>query len=252
MSPVRGQRSGPSIGSFVVSIAALVLANLVTVAGVVLFGWSLMQILVVFWIESAIVGLLNVPKIAMARGGATATELAEVGRSVATKAFLVPFFIFHYGLFWVVHGVFLWTLPLTAQLWSDAPFGSTSPDFGRVDGGEVLYATVVLLASHVVSFVVHYVARKEYLQVTANQQMFAVYGRVAVLHAVILAGGLVVGRLGSPLGILAVLVGGKVVLDVLFHYNEHRKQHHVPPEPLPQTWAAVDTWGSTPQFDDGD
>ncbi len=151
--------------------------------------------------------------------------------------------MFHYGLFWVVHGVFLLTLPLTAQ--------STSTDFGRVDGGEVLYATVVLLASHVVSFV-HYVGRKEYLHVTANQQMFAVYGRVAILHAAILAGGLVAGRLGSPLGILAMLVGGKIVIDVIFHYNEHRKQHHVPPEPLPQTWAAVDTWGSTPQFDDGD
>lgn len=235
--------------SFAISITALALANLVTVAGVVLFGWSLMQILVVFWIESGIVGLLNIPKIVLARKRSTAVpNVGGAGPPLPTAA-LVLFFMFHYGLFWTVHGVFLFTLPLTVQLWNDTPaLGSLSTELGNVDGGEVFYAAVVLLASHIVSLVVHYVGRKEYLHVTANEQMFSVYGRVVVMHAVILLGGFVTGQIGSPIGVLVVLVTTKVVLDVVFHYNEHRKANQVPPEQVVQSWAKIDDWGSTPSF----
>ncbi len=44
-------------GSSPVAVAALIVANLVPLAGVLLFGWDVMTILVLYWIENGIVGL---------------------------------------------------------------------------------------------------------------------------------------------------------------------------------------------------
>src|SRR4029079_18966312 len=50
------------------SAIALVIANAIPLIGVLFFGWSLLTILVLFWVENGIVGLWNVPRILMARG----------------------------------------------------------------------------------------------------------------------------------------------------------------------------------------
>lgn len=49
------------------SAAVLVAVNIVPLVGVAFWGWSLMLILVLYWIESGIVGLINVFKIARGR-----------------------------------------------------------------------------------------------------------------------------------------------------------------------------------------
>lgn len=60
----------------------LVLANLVALIGVLFLGWNLAMILVLYWVESGIVGLLNLPKILLARGPLTLTARGRlVGRA---------------------------------------------------------------------------------------------------------------------------------------------------------------------------
>jgi Family of unknown function (DUF6498) len=50
------------------SAIVLVVANVIPLVGVVFFGWSLLTILVLYWVENGIVGLLNVPKILFSQG----------------------------------------------------------------------------------------------------------------------------------------------------------------------------------------
>jgi hypothetical protein len=56
------------IGSNLLSVVLLVAVNLLPLIGVVLWGWSLMLILVLYWVESGIVGAINSLKIARAQG----------------------------------------------------------------------------------------------------------------------------------------------------------------------------------------
>src|SRR5207247_7425498 len=49
------------------SAIALLVANAIPLIGVLFFGWSLLTILVLFWIENGIVGFWNVPRILLAR-----------------------------------------------------------------------------------------------------------------------------------------------------------------------------------------
>ncbi|HXG26798.1 MAG TPA: DUF6498-containing protein, partial [Candidatus Binatia bacterium] len=67
------------------SAILLVLANIVPLVGVAFFGWSLLTILVLYWLENGIVGLWNVPKILMAQGS-MARPLPDMSDSAALAA----------------------------------------------------------------------------------------------------------------------------------------------------------------------
>jgi hypothetical protein len=53
--------------------AALVLANLFPIAGVVLFDWRVFEVVFLFWAENVVIGILAVPRIFLAYGGPLGT-----------------------------------------------------------------------------------------------------------------------------------------------------------------------------------
>ena len=64
------------VGSSPVALAILIAVNALPLVGVLLWGWNLWSILILYWLENGIVGLLNVGKMALARARAT-PALAE-------------------------------------------------------------------------------------------------------------------------------------------------------------------------------
>ena len=230
------------------ALASLVLANLLPLAGVLWWGWSVLEVLIVYWLESGIVGALNVPKILLAGANADeGTTLTVNGRPVeltgrAANVGLAAFFVLHYGIFWVVHGVFVFALPLFALGASFgatgaplAPFGPFGPAVPVAPLYDVSVATVALatgsmLLSHGVSFVTNFLGREEYRAVAPDDQMTAPYGRVMVLHATIVFGAFLVATFGSPLPALVLLVLLKTALDVGAHLREHGRATRATPD----------------------
>ncbi|MGI9247995.1 MAG: DUF6498-containing protein, partial [Woeseiaceae bacterium] len=51
------------------SSIALVLANLVPLAGVLLFDWQVFDVLMLYWAENVIIGVINVLRMGVCRGG---------------------------------------------------------------------------------------------------------------------------------------------------------------------------------------
>jgi hypothetical protein len=213
-------------------IAALLLlvVNTIPLFGVLFFGWSLFSIMVLYWLENGIIGFFTVFKIARASGTprSGAPGFTVGGRPVSTpnKVVMIAFFTIHYGLFWTVHGIFVFVL-----------FGLTfSPEpFGGFEPGGVAIAAAALFLSHGVSFFVNFLGKEEYLTVSPAQQMIEPYSRVVVLHVTILAGGFLAGFFGAPLGALVVLVLFKTAIDLRAHLREHRKaeKRSSPPELRP-------------------
>ena len=225
------------------AVVALLAANAIPIIGVLFFGWSLMTILVLYWVENGIVGLWNIPRMLLARGA----EPVEAGVPSAAlsggcqRLLLVPFFCLHYGIFWLGHGFFLMLLPAFGMFGAEFPpseFGvspvSNGPpfeglfdgdagggSFGTVDTRAILFAGAAMFVSHGVSFLTNYIGRGEYLRTTALSRMGAVYGRVVVLHLAILFGGFAIAALGAPIWILVILVIGKTLLDLRLHEREH-------------------------------
>lgn len=217
------------------SALALVLANLLPLVGVLFLGWSLGAILVVYWLESGVIGLLNVPKMLLSRGPVT-VERRGISLSLplpgggapalAAKLALAAFFVIHYGIFWIGHGLFVFLIPTIARAnaglpvpidWTD-PFASAG-----VDAGWAVAAAAVLLASHLVSLWRNFLGRREYLSVSPIQQMATPYNRVVVMHITILGGAFLTELVGVPLAALVVLVVLKTGLDLQAHLKERAR-----------------------------
>jgi hypothetical protein len=196
----------------------LVVVNTIPLFGVLFFGWSLFSIMFLYWLENGIIGFFNVFKIAKASGAPRPGDpgFTVGGRPVSSpnKVVMIVFFIFHYGLFWTVHGIFVFVL-----------FGLTfsSETRGGFEPGGVAIAAVSLFLSHGVSFFVNFLGKDEYLTISPNRQMLEPYPRVVVLHVTILAGGFLAGYLGAPLAALVMLVLLKTAIDLWAHVREHRK-----------------------------
>ena len=192
------------------SARVLVVANLVPLAGVLFFGWSVFATLLLFWVENVIVGGFNVLRMLWAQPDNPVMWVAKAG--------MIPFFLVHYGIFTTVHGVFVLTLFGGVQ---QRGFPGPADFFHAVQGAGIWPAALVLAVSHGVSFVVNYIGSGEYRTAALAQLMSRPYGRVMVLHVVILGGGFLVQAVGAPVAAVAVLVLLKTGLDLAGHLREH-------------------------------
>jgi len=189
----------------------LVAANLVPLAGVLFLGWSVFSTLLLFWVENVIVGAFNVLRMLVAQ--------PQIGAMWAAKLFMIPFFTFHYGMFVTVHGLFV--LTLFGGGFTGRGFPTAATFAHAVQAAGIAPAAWGLALSHGVSFAFNYIGTGEYKSALVPALMFRPYGRVMVLHVVILAGGFLVATLGSPLIPLALLVVLKTGLDLFGHLREH-------------------------------
>ena len=202
----------PRPGGFSVSAAVLVAANLVAVYGIFAFGWDVFPLILLYWIENVIIGVLNVARMLAVDPEDRAAWLAKLG--------LVPFFCVHYGMFTAIHGSLLLAFfgDYASEGFSPVPAASQAVlDYGLGIG------VAAIAASHLFSFLWNYLYRGEFRHASLSELMEQPYRRVVLLHLVILLGGFAVAALGSPLWALVPLVAVKVVLDVRSHLRERSR-----------------------------
>ncbi|TVQ34843.1 MAG: DUF3137 domain-containing protein [Wenzhouxiangella sp.] len=184
--------------ALLLTTALLVLVNLIPVIGVLFWDWSVYTLVLLFWAENLIVGAFNVARMWV---------LWRL-RNDSKMIVMIPFFCLHYGLFMLVHLMFL--------IWMFRPEGESVLPLG------VLWVPFLALAvSHGVSFFTHFMGRGEYKEAKPDDLMSLPYARVLVLHVTILVGGFLVAYMGEPLVALIVLVMAKILIDVAAHRREH-------------------------------
>ena len=204
------QRSDPMsnelIQHFRPSSIVLVLANLVPLAGVLLLDWQVFDILILYWAENVIIGVVNVLRMAVT--------------GARDKWFLMPFFAIHYGIFCFGHlmailGVF--DPPGGSDAVWQLFFGMTPAEVVR---SPLWIAMSAIAISHLFSFFGNFIAGGEYRRTSAGTLMGRPYGRIVVLHVAVLFGAALVQWLGSPVVMLLVLIAAKTVLDLKLHASE--------------------------------
>ena len=191
------------------SVVALVAANLVPVAGVLLFGWKIFPLIFLYWSENVVIGVFNVLKMIFCAGA----------KNPAAKLFIIPFFCVHYGLFTFVHGIFVVKI-----------FGESTGTGGLSSGfnlfGEALrtnhlgWAVLGIIVSRGISFITNFIGQGEFRRVTLEQLMAQPYGRIIVLHVAILGGGFLILALHSPLAGLLLFIALKIAFDLSGHLRE--------------------------------
>jgi hypothetical protein len=210
------------------SILALIAANLAPLFGILFFGWDAAAIVLLYWIENLIIGAYNILMMILVKVKSRSAQVK--------KLFIIPFFCVHFGGFCAVHGFFLltffklgggmdafapqspWLGPLVfvqllvsviLQLWESRPPGMEWPVIG-------------LVISHGISFIRNYLIGGEYLTLTLGKLMSRPYNRIVLLHVAIIAGGVPIMMLGSPVPLLCILVILKIGMDIWLYTKSHK------------------------------
>lgn len=183
------------------SVIALIVANLVSILGVIFLGWSVGQIMLLYWAESAIIGFFNIAK--MWKINAPATLL------------MGPLFLGHYGGFMIGHLLFIYALMLDG--------GNASLTTVLSDFTVLLPAFVALFISHTISFLTNFISREEWHGIEVSKQMVAPYKRIIVMHITLIFGGFLTMAFENPLPALLLMIVLKIVVDAKAHIKEHSR-----------------------------
>ncbi|MGJ8643738.1 MAG: DUF6498-containing protein [Luteolibacter sp.] len=225
------------------SLIFLIAANLLPVIGVLSWGWSMFEIVALYWFENVVIGAVNILKIItcspddsfMKESPDMPTHLRSPAGSSAmhhgAKLFLVPFFTVHYGMFCFVHGIFVFTLlgGKGGGMISGGPFSGLGNMVSQIYSSSGKWFVLAIIASHLFSFVFNYLGKGEFRRTVPPQLMMAPYGRIVILHVAILFGAFLIMALGSPVFLLLLLIAGKIALDVKLHRRSHSKLDYTTP-----------------------
>jgi hypothetical protein len=190
------------------TVLALVGANLVPLVGALFLGWDLGAIMLLYWAESAIIGIFNLGKM-LAIGGWSGLLLGA-------------FFVVHFGGFMAGHFIFIRAL-----------FLENSPDAAEISGGlpgilnmflPLWPALLALSVSHGYSFFVNFLGPGEYHYRKLNEQMTEPYSRIVLMHLVVIFGGALSMAVGEATPALVLLIAAKIAVDVRAHLREHREE----------------------------
>ena len=210
-----------------IPLLALTVANVIPLFGAVFWNWDAFNIVLLYWGENLAVGFYNILKIAFAKVPHPSAHLG--------KFFLIPFFTVHYGGFTGIHGIFV--LALFKREEPPIPSGDSWPCFlvfvqmlrivikqaYSAMSTQMKCALLALFPSHGVSFVHNYLLKGEFASANPQKLMLSPYSRIVVMHVAIIAGVFVTMAIGSPLGVLAMLIVLKTTIDVKLHLREHKK-----------------------------
>lgn len=193
-------------------LVSLVVYVAVPVLGLLYFGWDWRSVLVLYWLENITLGLRNVVAISRTTmiHDPDGPAIRLNGRPISTigsKGALTGFFVLHYGLFTLVHGVFV--MVIVAGFFS---FGSGAgwPDAEPVRWGMVLLIWLVGSAAQLATDVLR---PRESLP-AASRLFIGPYGRIAVLHVSIIAGVFLINSLNWPPIAAVMLVALHAVVDL--------------------------------------
>ena len=215
------------------SVVVLILANLFPLVGVLMYQWDVLSLLLLYWAETVVVGVMNIPRIIYTQ---TDDLLAGMHRLTGGsmpefpfnwrpkipmnvfKVFLVPFFIFHYGMFCYGH------LSLLLHLFSDdvEPMSIAS---STLDPWQPAFwiAVAAIFCSHWYLFFRNYIGRREYMWASMPVLIFRPYVRIAILHGVIIIGAILLPEIHSGLVMLLPLIALKIFIDLRLHQIDWRK-----------------------------
>lgn len=227
------------------STLMLLAANSIPIYGVLHWGRDVFVLLMLYWLETAIIGGWTIARIAVAPPGSLGQMEVNGRTKDASSLAVAGFFVLHSGIFMTVHMVFLWTL--FSGDWSKKIHGPVDFISKLMMATDLWIPLLVLLIVRGVGFLFH-VLRPEFIQqlerslgrrgsaqTAAPEELGSIiggfYSRIVVMHLTILSSGFVAEALGTitPLILMVALKSfADVVLQLKFDFGQSLKTARAP------------------------
>lgn len=174
----------------------LLAANAIPVVGVLTGQWYLSDILLIYWLESAVIGIFNVCKMLIAGSWV----------EVPLKLILIPFFIFHYGMFMFGHYTVL------SGIVSGNMQYLANPNLQLIF--PLWPAILGMFINHGTNFI-NYVRQGSWRHEFAGALMFKPYGRIMLMHFLVIIGAILVTEIGQFMGLIIIIAVLKTIGDLI-------------------------------------
>jgi hypothetical protein len=205
----------------------LLAANLVPLVGVIMWGWDAFVLLMLYWLETAVIAFWTIVRVATMPASALADlQIESKGSRPASPFGFAAFLTLHAGIFMGVHFLFLWEL--FAGEWADRIHGVRAIDQMMIGTGlwvPLLVLFVVRGAFMLFDAVQPWIWRKLGVveRKPAKEQMlgpgesivFGLYIRIVVMQVTIIFGAWF-AMLAGGAGALTFLILVKTAVDVSF------------------------------------
>jgi hypothetical protein len=205
-------------GSLTRSDYFLIAANLVPVFGAIFFNWNPKEIFLVYCLETIIIGILNLVKMAIVTAVRKKDTWYNQG-SVTQQSglFFMLFFLMHYGLFVAVQmGIFLGV--------SDIGDGTNITIFNFFYKWPQLITkdSLIMLATFAIGYgfkmIYDFLRSGEYKTIPLMIVMFQPYGRIFIQQFTVIAGSIFLS-FGAGKIFIIVFAGIKIFFEILVNFD---------------------------------
>jgi hypothetical protein len=177
-----------------ISVIAIIGANLMPVVGVLFFGWDASSIILLYWIENLVViGFYTLLKITFARAPG------------AKKTLVVSLFCVFYSLVWSFQGCYMFS-------YLARKFSETGEWLNSLTG--IAWFIFGLFISHGVFFIQSYWIRKEYLYIPPERLALQPIPKIVLFLIILTISSSVVEKTGSTTASFITLIALKTGLEL--------------------------------------
>jgi Family of unknown function (DUF6498) len=211
------------------STLLLLAANSLPIVGVLLWHWDVFVLIVLYWMETAVIGFWTILRIALAPPGSMGPLMVN-GRPSNSSFAMAAFFLVHSGIFMTVHFVFLWVL--FSGWWKTIVHGPVEFVRQVVIGSGLWVPLVILFLVRGTGFVFH-VLKPEFIEKlerslnlpesrrpssdTEGSLIGGFYARIVIMHLTILASAFLTVIFKWSVAPLIIMVALKTIADVAMH-----------------------------------
>ncbi len=201
-----------------------VIAALTPLLGIFIWGWQVREVILIYWFENLAIGFWQIGKILLV-GGLGASQKKEPG--LGHMLFTSLFFLVHYGGFCAIHGFFILVFVDGGDV---LDFGGINPLMGPFVFLQILFkvvsaaliglptatywSIVSLFAMRGLGVVQDFFLAGKWKEADLNKLMFEPYKKILLIHIAILVGGALVMFFQEAWPVLALIVVGKLLLDI--------------------------------------
>ncbi len=195
----------------------LILANLIPLYGVWFEGWDAHQVFLVYCMETVIIGIMNVIKMAFVTLFVRKQDIWQNGGGYSMQSgwLFIVFFILHYGFF-----VFIQT-QLFFAFSGIIPSGSFIAKYSRIpallgDHGKLLLLIFILY--YTMQNVFGFFTSGIYKTISMGRLMFEPYLRIFVQQLVVIAGSIFL-HFGAGKIFVAIFVAVKIFFELFVNFE---------------------------------
>ncbi|MEO7307068.1 MAG: DUF6498-containing protein [Ferruginibacter sp.] len=195
----------------------LIIVNLIPLYGVWFEGWNASEVFLVYCLETVIIGIVNVLKMACVTIFVRPKDVWQNGGSTTMQSgwFFIFFFIIHYGFF-----VFVQT-QIFFNVSGLIPDGSFFMNYSKIPGllgnnGKLLL--LIFITYYTLQTVFDFFQSGKYKDISMGRLMFEPYMRIFVQQFVVILGSIFLS-FGAGKVFILVFVIAKIFFELFVNFN---------------------------------